>query len=187
MTLQNDDDKVIVYERGELVYVYNFHANNSYSDYLIGTHWRSDHFILFETDDNEYGGHQRLNDGHGKWLKVMEQGWSNRRHSLKLYIPARCAIVLAPFEFAVKYKSVKMPHYDAEDPAFKNFMPKAAAPKKEEQKASGKAEDKKGEEAKKADETKPATEETKPTEEKPKEKPKEKKKLIDLMEDLTLA
>jgi hypothetical protein len=42
---------------------------------------------------------------------------------MKLYIPARTAIVLAPFEFAVKYKEVKLPHYDPEDADFKNFMP----------------------------------------------------------------
>jgi 1,4-alpha-glucan branching enzyme len=103
VTLNNEEDKVIVYERGELVYVFNFHTNNSYTDYLIGTHWRSPHFILFETDHNDFGGHQRLNEGHNKWINVDEKGWSNRRHSLKLYIPSRCAIVLAPFEFAVKY------------------------------------------------------------------------------------
>jgi 1,4-alpha-glucan branching enzyme len=124
VTLNNEKDKVIVYERGELVYVFNFHTNNSYTDYLIGTHWRSNHFILFETDHNDFGGHQRLNEGHNKWIVVDEKGWSNRRHSLKLYIPSRCAMVLAPFEFAIKYPEVELPPYDKEDPAFKNFIPK---------------------------------------------------------------
>jgi|SaaInl33SG_5_DNA_1037386.scaffolds.fasta_scaffold16483_1 cell division septation protein DedD len=121
----------------------------------------------------------------------MEQGWSNRRHSLKLYIPSRCAIVLAPFEFAVKHKEVKMPDYSPTDPAFSCYLPKqpeSVAQKKEEQKASvdTKVEENKQEEPKPA-ESKP---EEKPSEEKPAEaqpKPKEKKKLIDLMEDLTLA
>lgn len=89
---------------------------------MIGAHWKSPHFILYETDDHEFGGHQRLNDGHGKWIKVDDKGWSNRRASMKLYIPARSAIVLAPFEFAVKYKEVKLPHYDPEDPAFKPYL-----------------------------------------------------------------
>jgi len=99
--------------------VFNFHTNNSYTDYLIGTHWKSKHFILYETDHNDFGGHQRLNEGHGKWIHVDEKQWNNRRCSLKLYIPSRCAIVLAPFEHAIKYKGVNLPHYDPEDPAFK--------------------------------------------------------------------
>lgn len=39
-----------------------------------------------------------------------------------MYIPARCAIVLAPFEFAQKYPELKMPPYDANDPLFKPFI-----------------------------------------------------------------
>jgi 1,4-alpha-glucan branching enzyme len=57
ITVQNEPDKIIVYEKGELIYIFNFHTNNSYTDYLIGTHWRSDHMILIETDEERFGGH----------------------------------------------------------------------------------------------------------------------------------
>ena len=50
VTLTNEEDKIIAFEKGELVYIFNFHPNNSYKDYLVGTHWRSDHMILYETD-----------------------------------------------------------------------------------------------------------------------------------------
>lgn len=119
MTHTNEDDKLIVYEKGELVYIFNFHPNNSYKDYLVGTHWRSPHMILMETDEARFGGHQRLNDGRDKWIKVKEDGWHERRHSMLLYIPARTAIVLAPYEFAKKYKDVKMPAFEKSDPDFK--------------------------------------------------------------------
>jgi hypothetical protein len=94
---------------------------------LVGTHWKSPHFILFETDDVEFGGHQRLNEGHGKWTKTIDKEWAKRRNSMKLYIPARTAIVLAPFEFAIKYKDLKLPHYDPEDADFKSHMPNQAS------------------------------------------------------------
>ena len=115
--------------------------NNSYTDYLIGTHWRSHHFILYETDHNDFGGHQRLNEGYGKWIYVDEQGWCNRRHSLKLYIPSRCAIVLSPFEFAVKYPEIrqKMPQYDPEDPLFKQYIPAGLNTEKSDEKTEKKA------------------------------------------------
>jgi len=33
---KNEGDKVIIFERGNLVFVFNFHWNNSYSDYRVG-------------------------------------------------------------------------------------------------------------------------------------------------------
>lgn len=70
VSLSSEEDKIIVYEKGELVFIFNFHTNNSYEHYLIGTNWRSNHMILFETDEGRFGGHQRLNDAHNKWFKV---------------------------------------------------------------------------------------------------------------------
>ena len=57
MTLASEEDKIIVYEKGELVYVFNFHPDKSYTDYQIGTNWKSPHMILFETDEDRFGGH----------------------------------------------------------------------------------------------------------------------------------
>lgn len=73
VTLTNEEDKILAFEKGELVYIFNFHPNNSYKDYLIGTHWRSDHMVLYETDEERFGGHQRLNDAHKQWIKVKDQ------------------------------------------------------------------------------------------------------------------
>ncbi len=33
---KDEADKLIVFERGDLVFVLNFHPNNSYSDYRVG-------------------------------------------------------------------------------------------------------------------------------------------------------
>jgi 1,4-alpha-glucan branching enzyme len=82
VSCNDEEDKVIIYEKGELVYIFNFHPSKSYEHYLIGTHWRSDHMILFETDESRFGGHERLNDAHNKWFKVREQQQHNRRYSL---------------------------------------------------------------------------------------------------------
>ena len=56
VSLMEEKDKLIVFERGELVYIFNFHASNSYENYLIGTFWSSPHMILYETDSAEFGG-----------------------------------------------------------------------------------------------------------------------------------
>jgi hypothetical protein len=54
---------------------------------------------------------------------VQQDGWNKRRHSFKIYIPSRCAIVLCPFEFAVKHPEIKMPSYDPESPDYKPYIP----------------------------------------------------------------
>lgn len=121
VSLASEEDKVIVYEKGELVFIFNFHPAKSYEHYLIGTHWKSEHMILYETDEERFGGHQRLNDGHNKWYATREQNQHNRRYSLQIYIPNRCAIVLVPFEFAQKYQDIKLPDFDQTDPRYAAF------------------------------------------------------------------
>lgn len=101
VSVANEENKVILYEKGNLLYIFNFHPSDSYQDYRVGTTWASDHFVLYETDDRLFGGHDRLRDAHGKWFEV-EHGKEHdgRPHSLKIYLPNRCAIVLCPFENA---------------------------------------------------------------------------------------
>mmetsp|Transcript_6309 Transcript_6309/g.10704 ORF Transcript_6309/g.10704 Transcript_6309/m.10704 type:complete len:458 (-) Transcript_6309:108-1481(-) len=98
VTLSHEDDKLIVYEKGDLIYIFNFHPNKSYESYPVGTFWKSDHFVLLESDEERFGGHQRLNNAHGKWYETLEQQTHKRPHTLRLYIPSRCCIVLCPFE-----------------------------------------------------------------------------------------
>lgn len=102
VTLTNNEDKVIVYERGKLVFVFNFHPTNSYEDYRIGTFWGSDHICILDTDRSEYGGENRLEWNKTNFLPIVNDGWNDRPHSLKLYIPARTALVLCPREHYIE-------------------------------------------------------------------------------------
>ena len=36
---KNDGDKVVVYERARLLFVFNFHHTQSFADYKIGSHY----------------------------------------------------------------------------------------------------------------------------------------------------
>jgi len=103
VSLMDEENKLIIFEKGELVFIFNFHPSNSKDNYQLGTWWHSPHMILYETDDEKFGGHNSLAEGRKIWFPV-QQGLAqhNRRNSIKIYVPARCAIVLAPFEFAIK-------------------------------------------------------------------------------------
>lgn len=39
VSTQDDMGKVIVYEKGDLLYIFNFHPTQSYQDFPIGTLW----------------------------------------------------------------------------------------------------------------------------------------------------
>ncbi len=43
VSLKNEGDKLIVAEKGELLFVFNLHPTNSYSSYRIGTCWPGEH------------------------------------------------------------------------------------------------------------------------------------------------
>ena len=73
VSLSSEEDKVIVYEKGELLFIFNFHTNDSYEGYEVGTSWKSDHFILFDSDEERFDGHRRLDQAHGKWFKPLKK------------------------------------------------------------------------------------------------------------------
>lgn len=94
VTLSHEEDKIIVFEKGNLLFVFNFHPNKSFTNYKIGTQWDSDHMILFDSDRGEFGGHDRLAPAKHQRFVRHNEPCNNRRYHLKLYVPNRTAIVL---------------------------------------------------------------------------------------------
>lgn len=91
----HEDDKIIVFEKGNLLFVMNFHPNKSYEAYKVGTDWDADHKIVFDTDRAEFGGHDRLTPARDQVFTRHNEACCNRRFHLLLYVPNRTAIVLA--------------------------------------------------------------------------------------------
>lgn len=60
VSLAHESDKVIVFEKGDLVFVFNFHPSKSYEAYRVGTKHDTQHKIVYDTDRGEFGGHDRL-------------------------------------------------------------------------------------------------------------------------------
>ena len=87
----HEDDHVIAFERGDLVFVFNFSPDRSYPDYTIPVTHGVDHQVLFSSDDYCYGGYGRVaRDPVSAYVPGMEGS------HLRLYLPARTAIVLCP-------------------------------------------------------------------------------------------
>ena len=60
VSLKHEGDKVIVFERGNLLWIFNFHPINSYTDYRVGTNWPGTYSVVLNSDRSEFGGHDRI-------------------------------------------------------------------------------------------------------------------------------
>jgi 1,4-alpha-glucan branching enzyme len=107
VSLASEMDKMIIYEKGNLLFIFNFHGSNSYQDYHVGTKWASDHFIIFDSDEDRFGGHKRLTDAHGRWFETLKEECHSRPNKLRLYIPTRTCIVLCAYENTIGAGEIK--------------------------------------------------------------------------------
>ncbi|MYF99599.1 1,4-alpha-glucan-branching enzyme [Candidatus Poribacteria bacterium] len=89
----HEDAKQIVFTRGGLIFVFNFHPTESVTDWRIPVPEKSDYRLILNSDDIEYGGFGAVESVHYPWQDVTTEGYEQ---SIQLYIPARSAQVLIP-------------------------------------------------------------------------------------------
>lgn len=99
ISLKHEGDKVIVFERGGVVFIFNFNPTQSYSDYRIGVDVPGTYRIVLNSDSKEFGGFNRVDENTRFFTTPME--WNGRRNWTHIYIPCRTAMVrfhfLRPF------------------------------------------------------------------------------------------
>jgi 1,4-alpha-glucan branching enzyme len=87
-------DKVIIFERGGLIFAFNFHPGYSHVDYRFAAP-PGKYRMLLDSDASKYGGHARLSSDQYH-RTICEKPKDSNRHLLSIYLPARTAQVLAP-------------------------------------------------------------------------------------------
>ncbi|XP_043927777.1 1,4-alpha-glucan-branching enzyme [Protopterus annectens] len=97
VSAKHEEDKVITFERGSLLFIFNFHPNKSYTDYRVGVERAGKYTIALDTDAAEYGGHQRVD--HNTQYFTEHFAYNNRPNSLMVYIPSRVGLVLQNADF----------------------------------------------------------------------------------------
>lgn len=106
ISLKHEGDKVIVFERNGLLFIFNFHPNQSFSDYKVGVEIPGVYQIVLNSDSDYFGGHARIKefDDSGKPFEyfTFNESWNNRSNSLYCYIPCRTVIVLQVKEKVLK-------------------------------------------------------------------------------------
>jgi len=93
ISLKHEGDKIIVFERAGLLWVFNFHPTNSYTDYRVGIEQAGTYKIVLSSDRPEFGGWDRLDEKVEHFTTDMT--WNERSNYLQLYIPTRTAMILA--------------------------------------------------------------------------------------------
>jgi len=93
VSLKNESDKVIVYERAGLLFIYNFHPTQSFTDYRVGIEEAGEYSIILSSDDRQFGGFDNIKLDSKFFTTPL--AWNGRKNFLQVYIPTRTCIVLA--------------------------------------------------------------------------------------------
>jgi len=90
--LIHDADKMIAFERDGLVFLFNFHPSQSFSDYAIDVS-PGTYRLALNTDDPRFGGFDLVDPEQTYHSFEFDDG-GNIRHQIMIYIPARTGVVL---------------------------------------------------------------------------------------------
>jgi 1,4-alpha-glucan branching enzyme len=82
----DDTNKVMIFERNNLLFVFNFHNEHSIVDYRFPSIGKGQYSIILDTDSPLYGGHGRIETT----MKYSTQ----KDDMLSVYLPCRTALVM---------------------------------------------------------------------------------------------
>ncbi len=87
----DEKDKVLAFARGDLLFAFNFHKDNSLTRFFLHTHplGAGEYKVALSTDDEEFGGQNRIDD---KYVYSTVED-PNRGQGFEIYLPCRTAVV----------------------------------------------------------------------------------------------
>ena len=86
----HQDDKMIIYNKGNVVFIFNFHPEKSFDGYFIPVPKEGKYQVILSSDDGEFGGPERVDKEYIYKAKKTPAGW----YGFQCYVPSRCAIVM---------------------------------------------------------------------------------------------
>ncbi len=91
LNLANEGDKILAFNRGDFLMVFNFNTNQSFPDYGIPAA-KGKYRIILNSDLPEFGGANRVDSNLTYYTQQV--GRSLDDHQLKLYLPSRTGFIL---------------------------------------------------------------------------------------------
>lgn len=83
MSLKHEGDKVIAFERAGLLFIFNFHHTESFTDYRIGIDVPGEYRIVLSSDAKEFGGWERVDIEKSQFFTTPEM-WCNRSNYVQV-------------------------------------------------------------------------------------------------------
>ena len=82
-------EKTLIYGKGNVVFAFNFHPTQSFDGYFIPVQEEGTYAVILSTDDEQFGGPNRIDtDYRYQTIKI------NGQTGFKCYLPSRSALVL---------------------------------------------------------------------------------------------
>jgi len=78
VSLKHEGDKVIVFERAGLLFIFNFHPTQSFTDYRVGMNVDGEYKIVLSSDDKQYGGFENV-DVNSRYVTTPSE-WNGRKN-----------------------------------------------------------------------------------------------------------
>ena len=90
----HEEEKQLIFRRGPLVFVFNFHPTKSHSDWWIPVPDPTDYKVVLNSDDKRFDGHGLCSEN--QVYSITKTPVAGRSQSLQVYVPSRSVQVLAP-------------------------------------------------------------------------------------------
>ncbi|MBR6755118.1 MAG: alpha amylase C-terminal domain-containing protein [Clostridia bacterium] len=85
----HQDDKIIMYNKGDVIFAFNFHPEKSFDGYFVPVLEEGEYKVIMSTDDSAFGGFDRVD----KEYIYKAETTPDDRKGFKCYLPSRRAIV----------------------------------------------------------------------------------------------
>lgn len=88
----HNDDKILVFRRGNYIALFNFHHTNSVVDYQTPMDQPGKYNLILNTDSEKYNGFNRIKSG--QEFFTYHTGNNSQKPYIKIYLPCRSAMIL---------------------------------------------------------------------------------------------
>ena len=85
----HQDDKIIIYNKGDVVFAFNFHPFKSFEGYFIPTPKKGNYKVILSSDEGIFGGQDRID----KNYKYKAEPDADKRIGFNCYLPSRTVAV----------------------------------------------------------------------------------------------
>ncbi len=93
LAFASDEDKILAFSRGRLLFIFNFHSSRSVTDFPVAAPPGGKFTLLFSTDDVEFGGQGRIASPQ-EFHPAEEVREGVKAAFIRVYLPCRTAMVL---------------------------------------------------------------------------------------------